>query len=611
MSETMGDRQSSREVAKAHPGEELEALYATVRSLAALQEVDDVLQAIVRNAHVLVETDVTHLSLVDRESNEFFVRAVEGDASAEFRRGRISIGLGVAGRVFATGKPFAVANYRSSAEIQHDPAFDALMRREGLVALVGVPLVLGDDVVGVLHGASRQERPFNDEEIALLSAFADHAAVALDNARLYEEKARALSDLSEAYQRIEAHAKALERSARVHDALTSLVLSGGKTQEVAELLGKMIGGRVALLDREDKLLATESHRWVVKWLQRRELLQADGQPNSVLAEAILESGATGHCALVETPSAHCHVVSVMAGKSHLGALIVVRDVALDEIDIRTIERGAQIVGLLTLQHEAVLDAEERVRGDFVTELLSSPTRATAQQYDRAAARGIDLPSLRTLVVISCPTEQRLAASRMLRHVAREAHGLAGEHLGALVVLLPGVDLRGEADRLQQVLRTNVSSPLVSCAAALDLPHESAQSAFVLARRGCQLLLSLGADDKSACVSDLAMYATILHPGKEGDLRTFVEETLGPLTAYDLRGRADLLRTLRAYFRNSGNLSQTAVELHIHINTLLKRLDRVSCLVGSEWKEPDNALRLHMALRLSELADSVEASEPAS
>ena len=49
-------------------------------------------------------------------------------------------------------------------------------------------------------------------------------------------------------------------------------------------------------------------------------------------------------------------------------------------------------------------------------------------------------------------------------------------------------------------------------------------------------------------------------------------------------------TLRAYFAAGGNLSRAKDALHVHVNTVSQRLERISQLIGDDWQEPSRALR---------------------
>jgi DNA-binding PucR family transcriptional regulator len=61
-----------------------------------------------------------------------------------------------------------------------------------------------------------------------------------------------------------------------------------------------------------------------------------------------------------------------------------------------------------------------------------------------------------------------------------------------------------------------------------------------------------------------------------------------------------VQTLEIYFGSGGSLSRTAERLHIHVNTVTQRLDRIGQLLGENWQEPDRALELPLALRLHRL-----------
>jgi DNA-binding PucR family transcriptional regulator len=90
----------------------------------------------------------------------------------------------------------------------------------------------------------------------------------------------------------------------------------------------------------------------------------------------------------------------------------------------------------------------------------------------------------------------------------------------------------------------------------------------------------------------------------GELDRFVDRTLGPVLAYDGERGTDLAATLEAYFAAGGNLTRAAGALHVHVNTLYQRLDRVGVLLTPSWQEADGALQVQLALTIRRLRDAV-------
>lgn len=566
---------------------ELSSLYATARSLAALGEVDEVLSSIVRHAHELIGSDITYLSLLDAEG-ELTLRASAGTISPEFSSARMPPGGGLGARVIESRAPFWVSNYRESHVLSHNSAFDLLVPNEGLTALLGVPLLVGERVVGVLFAADRTERPFEKDEVALLSAFADHAAIALNNARLYEESRVSLQRLQDAYRTIEDQVTSVERAAAVHEALTHVVLTGGGPGDIARLLVEHLRGAVTVLDRDDRVVA-------VRFPEGQAAADADPGPARELLE---EARRTGRCALAEgADGAVRSVAAVHAGGSHLGSLSLTRRAAPDPADVRMLERSAQIMGLLILMRDARVEAEERVRGELLTELLSRPPLHPAQR-DRALARGVDIDHLDTLVVADCPGKPTSDLVRRLNALSPEWSGLAGEYLGRATMLLRADDPEDVAGELHRRLRRTLGAPVL--VVADPVAGQERSRSFGLARRCLEVMRSLGETDRGASTRRYAMYALVFDPERAHDLDRFLTDSLGPLLEYDHRRSTDLVATTAAYFAHSGNLSRTARHLHVHMNTLLKRLDRIAVLLGDGWRSPDSALPLHLAVRLHEL-----------
>jgi DNA-binding PucR family transcriptional regulator len=121
-------------------------------------------------------------------------------------------------------------------------------------------------------------------------------------------------------------------------------------------------------------------------------------------------------------------------------------------------------------------------------------------------------------------------------------------------------------------------------------------AFSRARRCLAVARALGHDDEGLSADDLALYGIVFDPDRSADLTEFLERTIGGLIDYDRKRSTDLVVTLDEYFRNGSNLSRTARTMHVHLNTLLKRLDRTVAVLGHDWRGGDD-LALRLAVRL--------------
>ncbi|NRC56302.1 GAF domain-containing protein [Neoaquamicrobium sediminum] len=197
---------------------ELSALYETARDLSALRNTDQVLQAIVQRARQLVGSDIAYLSAADDERNDFYVRATEGVISQDFARIRVPREIGVCGSVARTRRPFYSSSYSSDEAFAHDPSIDQATRGEGVVSILGIPLEVDSQVIGVLFVGDRYVRSYTPQEMAVLSSLGTFAALAIENARLFEETRRALQTAKDANIALSTQAEEVERGRRARTA---------------------------------------------------------------------------------------------------------------------------------------------------------------------------------------------------------------------------------------------------------------------------------------------------------------------------------------------------------------------------------------------------------
>lgn len=584
---------------------ELSSLYATARSLTVLRGLDEVLASVVEHAHDLIGTDLAYLAVLEENGTYLRVRATAGTLTPGFgERVHAPAHVGIAGRVATTRAPYWESDYLASTEIVHDPRVDSAIAAEGIVSMLGVPLVAGGRFLGTLIAANRQERPFVRDDVALLTAFGDHAAVALENARLYDESRRALQALEKAYATI-------EEAEAVHEALTRVVLAGGDVGAVADLVVDTLGGGVLVLDHAQRVLvargepADEDEAKV----RERAVLTASPRMAAEIVHGIEESRRSGRCVTVDRGETLCHTVAaVVVGATYMGALVLSRHGDPDPVEARILERAAQTAALLTLTQDAVVRAEERVRGELVTQLLTAPRPFSTELALRARARHIEPGSLDTVLVVATAEARLGDTTRLLHGLAEEYDGLAGEHLGVPVALIRSQDAAEAAKSVHQRLRRVLGVPALVCAAPVPPGTEPLGRGVTLASRCCRLLRGLGVRDGGTTTERLAMYTILFDPDRDQDLDAFLDDSLGRLVAHDTERGTDLVGTLTAYFANSRSLAGTARALHIHTNTLLKRIERIGSLLGHDWQQPDHALRLQLAVHLHDLAQQVERVE---
>ncbi|MFE2880790.1 helix-turn-helix domain-containing protein [Streptomyces roseus] len=570
---------------------ELTALFDTAGDLAALRELDAVLRAIVHRARMLLGTDVAYLTLNDPAAGDTFMRVTDGSVSAAFQQLRLGMGEGLGGLVAQTARPYASADYRSDDRFRHTDVIDTGVREEGLRGILGVPLRVGTRVIGVLYAADRAVRDFAPDAVALLSSLADHAAVAIDSARLLEETRTALVELGVATETARAQSEATRLAAETHDRLTRLVLRGGDVADVAREVAALLGGSLVVHDADGAELA-------------RVGTDPAGAPAGPPAHALAASRSGGRAVAVDGT----WVCAVLAGPELLGSITLGgRGDDLPDTERRLFERAGLVTALLLLLRRSIAHAEDRVRGELLGDLLAPAApgrvRDTGSRAIRARKLGVDLARPHALVVLHCdPALRSRLAAEAARH-ARARDGLAGLHEGRVVLLAPTGDPGPLARSLAAELGQALGAPVTAGAAGPAAGPEGLPGAYAEALRCLEALHALGHTGDGAGLPDLGFLGVLLGDG--ADVGAYVDRVLGPVIAYDARRGTELVRTLEAYFAHGSSLARTKDALHVHVNTVVQRLERIRQILGEHWNTPAGALEIQLALRILRVA----AAEP--
>ncbi len=165
-------------------------IYDIARAMAALLDLETLLSRVVEASVFLSKSDEGMLFLIDRETGELYLRAAKGVGEKHAKGLRLRVDHSLIGNVVRTGKPLRIA----SPEARHE-----LKVKTGYLvnSLLYVPLKIRGEIIGVL-GVSNQvtDRGFTLRDQHRLSVLADHAVIALENARLHADEDRRSSRIA-------------------------------------------------------------------------------------------------------------------------------------------------------------------------------------------------------------------------------------------------------------------------------------------------------------------------------------------------------------------------------------------------------------------------------
>jgi len=180
----------------------VQALIETSRELSSALDTERVLGSIAKYAVGLVGADIVAIAPVSRGAQEAVVRVVLGARTDRLQNYSLTVGRDMGGRFLSVGEPFVSLRCHEDPRVAQDARLAEIIREEGIASLMTVPIMLRGDLVGILWVASRTARTFSQEDVGALQRMAAQAAIALENARLYEDLRRSHDELMAAQEEL-------------------------------------------------------------------------------------------------------------------------------------------------------------------------------------------------------------------------------------------------------------------------------------------------------------------------------------------------------------------------------------------------------------------------
>jgi signal transduction histidine kinase len=222
---------------------QLSALIEMSAVITSSLETREITKRTIEAATRLLETEAGSLLLIDRDNWELFFDEALGEKGDALKGIRLPPGSGVAGWVAERGVPQLVKDVRKDKRFYRvvDDAFGFVTR-----GIACVPIIFKGKTLGVLEVINKRQGTFCADDLDILQALGNQVAVALENARLYQENCRQYEEMLVAEKRLQLEKEKLLKD--LHDGI------GGLTTNI-NLLSEL-GQQAATAEETKKILAT-------------------------------------------------------------------------------------------------------------------------------------------------------------------------------------------------------------------------------------------------------------------------------------------------------------------------------------------------------------------
>lgn len=489
---------------------------------------------------------------LDRSGDQLTSVAVTGVLQPETHRHMVlSASEGLAGQVLARDEPVSMRDYASTMAGVHGPP--DLLHREGVVSAAAVPVRSGTAVTGVVVLLSRRERHFREDELRHVVGLAGIA--------------QQLREARKTLEHVAARAVPAERLNDAVDLVSLELLRGRSADEALAAVSGVVGARLTLhgVHRRAPSRDTTTDDEVQEPRIPHQSVSIPGAENTTLDA----DGAA--------PS-------------------------------RTMRSLAQIVGLDLARRRASMETEIRLTDQFVHSLLTANTEELARLWNRSSLLGMDLEVARAVVCIGGedPVSRPVLNTIVREMRSRTFSGQATVFDGAVIVLWPVPDSAAERRLPEQIrgLLTACGSPRLTaglgpvCRRADDYPTSVKEAVFAR-----QVAHFSGDGQIFVSSQDLGMFRLFAHIGGVETLRSSVRDTLGPLLDADDTTGSDLVHTLKVFLERDRRIAETARALHVHVNTLRYRVERIGKLLRIDLDNSESRFFLTLALRLFPIVEA--------
>ena len=200
-----------------------QVLYDVAVAMTAERSLEQNLALVVEKSRELLGSDTAYIALPDNENGYVYMHTLSGINTEAFKKMRIPLGAGLGGKVAATGRGYVISDYFQEVE----PLLHEIVRAEGLISGMAVPIQMGPLNLGVLFVFNRAKSFYSESDLRTLSLLGNLAAIEIS-------RKRAESDLRQSRDELEE--RVIQRTAELEEINKALQSENSERQAAEEAL---------------------------------------------------------------------------------------------------------------------------------------------------------------------------------------------------------------------------------------------------------------------------------------------------------------------------------------------------------------------------------------
>ncbi len=415
--------------------------------------------------------------------------------------------------------------------------------------------------------------------------------------------------------------KFLEKTLNIHEVLTNTVLYENGLDRLSTVLVDMIKNPVLITDSNMSIMSYSIPDEYDNILSKEDLLDTVKiNGNRETEEEIYGYRCKKKSVSLSDKNVDLIKIPIITPNSHFGYLFAWEyEKNINKLDISTLKWASTIAALDILNKRSIANVELKYKNELLYDILKGKLNNKQTIINRGQNMEMDLDKGFQVIVFELKEliskqfkNKGLLNENIQKNYLESAKRIIDDDiimgdLGTyLIALYPGEEEDKEAVKsfsnkvlnvIDQADRDLVNVGVGNYQEDIINLNES----YSQAKRAINVANKLKKENHIYFFEELGVYK-LLYKIDRNEKNSFLENSITPLLNYDKAHNTELLKTLRAFFEENGNLTNVAKKIYIHYNTVHYRLQRIEKITGLSLDNPDDKLNLEIALKMLNFTD---------